>query len=185
MTFKATNATIKSYFNGSRRSPNIFWAIIISLGGLGFFLNGLSSFFELNICFPFHSGEIAFIPQGITMLFYGTLSLLLGTFLILTIYWNVGYGYNEYNKNRQEIKLYRKGFPGKNRELLFIFSFENVKSIKMRVQEGINPKRQLVLCLLDSREIPLTGIEQPVTLNKFEEEAITLAKHLNVFLETE
>ena len=55
----------------------------------------------------------------------------------------------------------------------------------MRIKEGINPKRQLLLCLNDSREIPLTGIEQPMALNKIEDEAIKIAKYLNVFLETE
>ena len=55
----------------------------------------------------------------------------------------------------------------------------------MRIKEGINPKRQLLLCLTDSLEIPLTGIEQPRALNKIEDEAITIAKYLNVFLETE
>ena len=55
----------------------------------------------------------------------------------------------------------------------------------MRIKEGINPKRQLLLCLADSREIPLTGIEQPKALNQLEDEAITIAKYLNVFLETE
>jgi hypothetical protein len=111
--------------------------------------------------------------------------LILGIFLTLTIWWNVGSGYNEYNRNKQEVKLYRKGFPGKNRELTFVFPFNKIKSIKMLIKEGLNPKRQLILCLTDSREIPLTGIEQPVSLNKIEEEAIRLAKYLNVFLETE
>ena len=55
----------------------------------------------------------------------------------------------------------------------------------MRITEGLNPKRQLLLCLIDSREIPLTGIEEPVALNKIEDEAIAIAKYLNVFLETE
>ena len=81
--------------------------------------------------------------------------------------------------------LYRKGFPGKNRELVFTFSFKEIKSIKMVVKEGINPKRQLLLCLLDGREIPLTGIDRQVALNKLEDEAIKIAKYLNVFLETE
>ena len=85
----------------------------------------------------------------------------------------------------QKVKLYRKGFPGKNRELTFTFSFDEIKSVKMRIKEGINPKRQLLLCLIDNREIPLTGIEQPMALNKIENEAIKLAKYLNVFLETE
>jgi hypothetical protein len=60
-----------------------------------------------------------------------------------------------------------------------------IKSIKMKVKEGLNPKRQLFLCLNDSREIPLSGIDKPVALNTIESEAIKLAKHLNIYLETE
>jgi len=32
----------RSYIIGSRRLSNVSWAIIVSLGGLGFFLTGLS-----------------------------------------------------------------------------------------------------------------------------------------------
>jgi len=185
MTYTETNSAIVSYFNGSRRLNNVFWAIAVSLGGFGFFLTGLSSFFGINLLLFSDSSEISFIPQGIVLLFYGTVGSILGIFIALTIYWNVGSGYNEYNRDIQKVKLYRKGFPGKNRELTFTFSFDEIKSVKMRIKEGINPKRQLLLCLIDNREIPLTGIEQPMALNKIENEAIKLAKYLNVFLETE
>ena len=127
--------------------------------------------------------EISFIPQGIVLLFYGTAGSLLGIFISLTIYWNVGSGYNEYSKATKKVKIYRKGFPVKDRELTLTFSFEDIKSIKMRIKEGLNPKRQLLLGLSDSREIPLTGLEEPKALNIIEDEAIKLAKHLNVFLE--
>jgi hypothetical protein len=153
--------------------------------GLVFFLTGLSSFFRVNLLLFSDSSEISFIPQGIVLLFYGTVGCILGTFLTLTVWWNVGAGYNEYNRDLQIVKLYRKGFPGKNRELIFTFSFKEIKSIKMRIKEGINPKRQLLLCLTDNREIPLIGIEQPMELNKIEDESIKIAKYLNVFLETE
>jgi len=185
MNYIEENSVLKSYFSGSRRLSNISWAIIVSLGGFGFFLTGLSSFFNTNLLFFSDASEISFIPQGIVLVFYGTVGSLLGLFLTLTVWWNVGSGYNEYNRDRKEVKLYRKGFPGKNRELLFTFPFEEIKSIKMRIKEGINPKRQLILCLIDNREIPLTGIEQPMALNKIEDEAITIAKYLNVFLETD
>lgn len=185
MNYIEENAIIKSNFDGSRRLNNVFWAIAVSLGGFGFFLTGLSSFFGTNLLFFSDSSEISFIPQGIVLVFYGTVGSILGIFLILTVWWDVGSGYNEYNRNIQKVKLYRKGFPGKNRELTFTFSFNQIKSIKMRIKEGINPKRQLLLCLTDAREIPLTGIEEPVALNKIEDEAITIAKYLNVFLETE
>jgi hypothetical protein len=131
------------------------------------------------------SSGISFIPQGIVLLFYGTVGVTLGMFLTLTIFWNVGSGYNEYNRNLQQVVVYRKGFPGKNRELRLNFNFDEIKSIKMRIEEGLNPRRQLLLCLTDKREIPLVGIDQPAALNKIENEAITIAKHLNVFLETE
>ena len=185
MNYTNADSVITSYFNGSRRLNNIFWAFTVSLGGFGFFLTGLASFLNVNLLFFSDSSEISFIPQGIVLLFYGTVGSILGIFLTLTVWWNVGSGYNEYNRDIQKVKLYRKGFPGKNRELFFTFSFEEIKSIKMRIKEGINPKRQLLLCLMDSREIPLTGIEQPVALDKIEDEAITIAKYLNVFLETE
>jgi len=185
MTYTETNSIIKSDFTGSRRLNNIFWAIAVSLGGFGFFLTGLSSFFGVNLLIFSDSSEISFIPQGIVLLFYGTVGSILGIFISLTVWWNVGSGYNEYNRDLQQVKLYRRGFPGKNRELTFNFSFDEIKSIKMRIKEGINPKRQLLLCLVDNREIPLTGIEEPVALNKIEDEAITIAKYLNVFLETE
>jgi|TARA_B110000971_G_scaffold221985_1_gene272239 hypothetical protein len=185
MTYTETNSIIKSDFTGSRRLNNIFWAIAVSLGGFGFFLTGLSSFFGVNLLIFSDSSEISFIPQGVVLLFYGTVGSILGIFISLTVWWNVGSGYNEYNRDLQQVKLYRRGFPGKNRELTFNFSFDEIKSIKMRIKEGINPKRQLLLCLTDNREIPLTGIEEPIALNKIEDEAITIAKYLNVFLETE
>ena len=184
MNYIEKNSSLTSYFDGSRSLSNIFWSIAVSLGGFGFFLTGLSSFFKTNLLFFSDSTGISFIPQGIVLVFYGTVGSILGIFLALTVWWDVGSGYNEYNRERQQVKLYRKGFPGKNRELVFTFPFEEVKSIKMRIKEGINPKRQLLLCLTDSREIPLTGIEQPRALNKIEDEAITIAKYLNVFLET-
>jgi len=174
---------MRAYISGSRRLSNIFWALTITMGGLGFFLTGLSSYFKVNLLIFSDVTNIAFIPQGIVLTFYGTVALILGVFLWLTIWWDVGFGYNDYNA--EQIIVYRKGFPGKNRELKLTFPNNLVKSIKIRVKDGLNPRRQLFLCLKDSREIPLTGIDQPTALNKIEMEAVALAKYLNVFLETE
>lgn len=177
--------TLTSKINGSRRLSNIFWASVVSLGSLGFFLTGLSSYFKVNLIIFSTSTDISFIPQGIVLLFYGTVGFILGIFLFLTVWWDVGCGFNEYNKNQQQIFLYRKGFPGKNRELKLIFTFDEIKSIKMRIEEGLNPKRQLLLCIKDGREIPLTGVNRPIALTQIETEAVNIAKYLNVYLETE
>jgi len=179
------NPLIIDYIEGSRRLSNVFWATAVSLGGLGFFLSGLSSFFKVNLLLLSNATDISFIPQGIVLVFYGTVGSILGIFLWLTIWWDVGFGYNEYSKETQQITLYRKGFPGKNRELCLKFNFVELKSIKMFIRDGLNPKRQLFLCLNDSREIPLMGVDQPTALNKIETDALNLAKYLNVYLETE
>ena len=186
MKYTEASSTISFDFNGSRRLNNIFWAAISSVGGLGFFLAGLSSFYKVNFLFFSESTKVNFLPQGILLLFYGTVGSVLGIFLILTIQWNVGSGYNEYNRDQQSVTLYRKRFPGKNKEWIVSYSFNEIKSIKMDIKEGLNPKRQLLLCLKDNREIPLTGTEQQIsllTLEQLEEYAITIAKYLNVFLE--
>lgn len=176
---------IRSYIQGSRQLSNIFWALIVSSGGLGFFLSGLSSYFKINLLFLSDPTTLFFIPQGIVLVFYGTIGIILGAFLWLTIWWNVGFGYNEFSKDRQKVTLYRKGFPGKNREFSLVFNFEELKSIKMVVKDGLNPTRQLFLCLNDKREIPLTGSNKPIALAKIEAEALQLAKYLNIFLETD
>lgn len=176
---------LRSYITGSRRISNIFWAVVVSLGGLGFFLTGLSSYFKTNLLILSNSSTISFIPQGVVLLFYGTIGLLIGLFLFLTIWWDIGFGYNEYDQKIKKITIYRRSFPGPNRNLKLMFNFSETKSIKVRITDGLNPKRQLFLCLQDNREIPLTAIDQPAALDKIEKEAVALAKFLGVNLETE
>ena len=81
MIYTEANSIVTSYFNGSRRLSNLFWALAVSLGGFGFFLTGLSSFFGVNLLFFSDSTDISFIPQGIVLLFYGTVGSLLGIFI--------------------------------------------------------------------------------------------------------
>jgi hypothetical protein len=88
-------------------------------------------------------------------------------------------------QKKQKVTIYRKGFPGKNQELSLEFNFKELKSIKLFLRDGLNPKRQLFLCLTDNREIPLTGSGQPIALNEIETEALKLARYLNIYLETD
>ena len=72
-----------TYIEGSRRLSNILWALTVSLGGFGFFLAGLSSYIKVNLLLFSKVNEILFIPQGIVLLFYGTVGTLLGIFLCI------------------------------------------------------------------------------------------------------
>ena len=100
---------------GSRRFSNYFWSFFLFVGGLGFLLAGISSYFKVNLL-PFtNPTELVFIPQGIVMMFYGTLSLGFSIYIILTVLFDVGSGYNEYNKAENLVKIVRKGFANGNK----------------------------------------------------------------------
>jgi hypothetical protein len=71
---------------GSRRFSNYFWSLFLFVGGLGFLLAGLSSYFKINLL-PFaNPTELVFIPQGLVMMFYGTLSLGFSIYIIVTLF---------------------------------------------------------------------------------------------------
>jgi len=168
---------------GSRRFSNYFWTFFLLTGGLGFLLAGLSSYFKVNLL-PFtNATELVFVPQGLVMIFYGSLSLTLSLYILLTVLWDVGSGYNEYNRIENIVRIVRRGFPGKNRQILLTYSLKNVKSIGIKVSEGLNPKRVIYLCLKDERKIPLTPLEEPSSIKTLEQEATNLAKFLNLKLE--
>jgi hypothetical protein len=152
------------------------------LGGLGFVSVGLASYFQLQLFF-LKSDIITFIPQGILMTFYGFTGMLLGLFLFWNVRYDVGGGYNKYDKNTQKIELFRLGFPLKARELYLTYSFKEINSIKLRIEEGINPIREIYLCTKDKRQIPLTRVGEPILLSSIEREALELASFLMIPLE--
>jgi hypothetical protein len=169
---------------GSRRVSNYFWLFICFTGGIGFFTVGLASYFKTPI-FLFNSPEsVRFIPQGIVMTFYGSVSLLLSIFLLINIIFNVGGGYNKYDKNKEKIEIFRLGFPSKVNEIYLTYKFKEIRSIKLKIQEGLNPKREIYLCTKDQRQIPLTRVGEPLLLTSIEEEAVNLSLFLNVPLES-
>jgi Ycf4 len=168
---------------GSRRFSNYFWSFFLFWGGLGFLLAGISSYFKVNLL-PFaNPTELVFIPQGLVMMFYGTLSVAISIYIITTVLLDVGSGYNEYNKIESLVKIVRRGFPGKNREILLTYPLSNIKSIGIKITEGLNPTRSIYLCLKDERNIPLSPIQEPTAISKLEEDAADLAKFLDLKLE--
>jgi len=168
---------------GSKRFSNYFWILVLLIGGLGFFLAGLSSYFNINFLPVANPRELFFIPQGIIMVFYGTVALTVSFYIFLTVFWDIGSGYNEFNRKDNLIRIVRKGFPGKSREIFLVYQFDNIQSIKLLIKEGLNPKRVILLCTKDKREIPISPITQPLSLNEIEQKAFEIASFLNVKLE--
>jgi hypothetical protein len=205
----ATNLIRRYIIVGERRLSNYWWASVIFLGACGFLYTGISAYFGqslFNVIFMPQTQlgtqnadfGIPFFPQGLLMCFYGSLGLLLTFYWVLLIFWNVGGGFNEFNKKDGIIRIFRWGYPGKNRKLDFVYPLKDVEAIRVDIKQGFDPQRTIYLRLNSrtevansarsaslnvKREIPLTGISQPLTLKEIEKQASELANFLQVSLE--
>ena len=72
-----------------------------------------------------------------------------------------------------------------NNPFLFISTdFDEIKSVKLDISEGFNPRRRIALVLKGRKKpLPLSGAGELKPLLQVEEEGARLAKFLNVNLE--
>ena len=168
---------------GSRRLSNYFWASATALGGTGFLLAGLSSYLQINLLIVSDPSQLQFIPQGVALLFYGVAGTLLSTYLWLTIFWDIGSGYNEFNQKTGLLNIVRFGFPGKNRRIEIECPLEDIQAVRAELREGLSPKRALYLVVKQKRDIPLTRVGEPLSLSELENQGAKLARFLGVPLE--
>jgi len=200
---------IRRYFIvGERRFSNYWWATLIFIGSIGFLFTGILSYLNASISsmsflsnnetfnsipgissmlqnssIPSTNENIHFFPQGLLMCFYGSLGFLLSIYWWFLIFWNVGGGFNEFNKKENFIRIFRWGYPGKNRKIDLYYTLKDVESIRVEIQQGLDSQRTIFLKFKGNREIPITGIGQPLTLQEIEKQASELANFLQVSLE--
>ncbi|MDJ0590089.1 MAG: photosystem I assembly protein Ycf4 [Pleurocapsa sp. MO_226.B13] len=182
-TNKTKQQTLRQDVLGSRRLSNIVWAAIVTMGGVGFLLAGLSSYLKTNLLLVSDTSQLQFIPQGVALTFYGVAGSLLATYLWLLVIWNVGGGYNEFNKETEQVTIYRLGYPGKNRQVEVKFPIDQVQSVRAEIREGLSPKRALYLRSKKRRDLPLTRVGEPIALSTLENQGAELARFLEVPLE--
>ncbi|MBD2452474.1 photosystem I assembly protein Ycf4 [Nostoc sp. FACHB-152] len=168
---------------GSRRLSNYWWATVVTLGATGFLLAGISSYLKVNLLLVTDPTQLVFIPQGLVMGLYGTAGVLLALYLWLVILWDVGGGYNEFNQETGSLKIFRWGFPGKNRRIEIDSRIRDVQAVRLEIKEGLNPKRAVYLRIKGRRDIPLTRVGQPLSLSEIETKGAELARFLQVPLE--
>lgn len=175
---------IKDNITGSRNLGSIITMIVLFLGSISFLLTGISSYLNKDLINSIDNlNEIKFMPQGIVMLFYASLGLGISLYLLFTIIYDIGSGYNEFSKEEKIIRIIRKGFPGKNKLLLLTYRFNALKAIKFVNREGLNPRYNVLLILKDKREIPLFPAQFLFNPIEMEKKAILLANFLNIPLE--
>nr|YP_010276406.1 photosystem I assembly factor II [Cryptocoryne elliptica]UHY39528.1 photosystem I assembly factor II [Cryptocoryne elliptica] len=168
---------------GSRKTSNFFWACILFLGSLGFLVVGISSYLGRDLISVFPYQKISFFPQGIVMSFYGIASLFISSYLWCTILWNVGSGYDRFDRKEEIVCIFRWGFPGKNRRIFLRFLMSDIQSIRMEVKEGLYTRRVFYMEVRGRGTIPLTRTDENLTPREIEQKAAELAYFLRVPIE--
>lgn len=170
-----TSGGIRRYsISGSRRLSNFLWTFILFFGSNGFLFTGFA-------CYLHKIENIQFFPQGLVMIFYGFLGFFLSIYLGLTIFWGLGSGFNEFNARAASpyVRIFRWGFPGKNRRMNLYFPWEDILGIRVECQQG---QYIIFLQIRGKKEVPLTNIGEPLSFEKIEKQASALAKFLQVSL---
>nr|YP_009433810.1 photosystem I assembly protein Ycf4 [Hypolytrum nemorum]ANP26024.1 photosystem I assembly protein Ycf4 [Hypolytrum nemorum] len=172
------------FLRGSRKTSNFFWSFILFLGSLGFLVVGTSSYLGRNIISVFPSQQILFFPQGIVMSFYGIAGLFMSSYLWCTIFWNVGSGYDQFDRKEGIVRIFRWGFPGLNRRIFLRFLMRDIQSIRIQDKEGLYPRRVLYMEIRGQGPIPLTRTDNNfLTPREIEQKAAELAYFLRVPIE--
>uniref|UniRef100_A0A6N2NIH9 Photosystem I assembly protein Ycf4 n=1 Tax=Salix viminalis TaxID=40686 RepID=A0A6N2NIH9_SALVM len=126
-----------------------------------------NNYLDRNLISLFPSQEIIFFPQGIVMSFYGLAGLFISSYLWCTISWNVGSGYDRFDRKEGIVK---------NRRILLRFFMKDIQSIRIEVKEGFNARRR-------PGAIPLTRTDENLTPREIEQKAAELAYFLRVPIE--
>ena len=159
----------RDFIVGTRRLENYFWSILLFFGGVGFIGKGLFDLLGSN------SDQFT---QPVVMIFYGYIALSLCIYLVCSILWNVGAGYNEFNKQAKELKLVRWGFPGKYRRVVVTIPFRELQEVSIQSQTfGLQPNSISILCK-NGQKLPI--LQTNLTLGQLEYYATQIAYYLQL-----
>lgn len=160
---------------GSRDWATLLWTVVLCSGGLFFFLTGLLAYLGQT--------KLTYIPQGVFLIFYGTLALMLSLFFLGTMLWDVGSGLCTMDKNRNLCRVIRLNFPGDYRLFEMTFPISKIKGVGLELRSGLFPKRILGLTVGAARQLPLNYNQELIKISTLETVALALAKWLGVGLE--
>ena len=123
------------------------------------------------------------------MLFYSIIGFILSIYLWFVILWNIGDGFNEFNKKKGTLRIVRQGFPGKNRRIQMVYFLKDITCIRLEQNKTLtstalgSTSRVIYIQLKNKVKIPLTQIGQPLSLEEIEEKGAMLSSFLQVPLQ--
>ena len=171
---------LEQIVKGSRKTSNYLVAGMLTIGGIGFSLASMSSFFGRELL-PFGSAStLIFVPQGLFMAFYGLLGTIMATYLWALIKVDYGSGFNRFDKEKGLLELSRQGYL---KQILVEVPIKDIQAVKLDVREGFNPRRRICLRLQGRKDLPISEVGGPQPLLSLEQEGAELARFLKVNLE--
>lgn len=178
---------------GLRKFPNLLFYFIFFLGSICFLGTSIQSLimspfvsYHLKKSYLFLNNDniLSFFPQGLVIGFYGLLGLLFCLYLVVIVFLRIGDGFTEFNKKEGLVRIFRWGFPGKNRRIESCYSINDIKSIKLvsNTKEGdfiyLSMKGDIEISIIG----PIGGsIEGTFSLNNdLESEVVNISELLGV-----
>jgi len=165
---------------GSRKVSNFIVGIMVSIGGLGFLLASLSSYFGRDFLPLGHPASMIFVPQGLLMGLYGIAAVLLASYLWTLIAIDFGSGSNFFDKDSGTLSVSRRAFL---KQITIKLPLKDIKAVKIESRDGINPIRRISLRFQNRTDLPLSSVGDLIPLSVLEEEGAQLARFLDVNLE--
>jgi len=129
---------LKKEIKNKEKYNDYILSTILLLSSSAFLLTGISSYTKSNLIFFLKNNLLPFIPQGITMLFYGSLGLILSLIQIINLIFEVGEGYNEFNKEKNLVTIFRKNYPGKNTNVEIKYNINDILRIIKSINKYLN-----------------------------------------------
>ena len=171
---------IQDTINNSNYIGNYIFTRFLNFRGSLFFIVGFSSW-NKPINSYFYIPEIQFIPQGFVICFYGRLIFFTSVYLFLMRFLSIGTGFNEYNKQKEEITIFRWGFPGKNRRFKLSYSLIEIETLVLENRNYIIEMNNSSLYLLMTNKQKVLLIrDSMLTVQEIEYFSADLSRFLKI-----
>nr|YP_009769604.1 photosystem I assembly protein Ycf4 [Huangtcia renifolia]QIT00306.1 photosystem I assembly protein Ycf4 [Huangtcia renifolia] len=183
------------YISGPSREPcYYFWGLISLLGSLAWFSVGLFSYLGMGFIvfseeilndFPFlpEFFYLPFIPQGATMGLYGIGGLFCSLYLWCIIFWDVGGGYDMFDKKEKKVEFVRWGFPN---DITLEIPMKEILSLRIATHKKtdfFNRTLRYEILYLETENngiIPLTRLEDDLFPIEIASKAFEISRFLDV-----
>jgi len=88
-----------------------------------------------------------------------------------------------FDKNTNQIKIVRKGYPGRTKQIFICYSIKQIKSIKIFYEYTTKKIQRIFLSFNDGREIPILTTLDPTEFDRSEKNVLELCENVDIVAE--